>query len=231
MYFSGKGLGKFAMMVYVLHDMALNPELAAKGLEKLKAAFQVFIDNQQQNPLAYEECWRGVVSVAGLGGDAGADFGGSYYNDHHFHYGYHVFTAAVIGFFDSAWLADAKNRDWVNMLVRDFANPVCDDFFPFSRAFDWYNGHSWAKGLFDSADGKDQESSSEDGFASYAIKMWGRVIGNPRLEATGDLRIAIQTRSFCNYFLMESNNKNQPSNFIGNKVSGILFENKIDHAT
>jgi endo-1,3(4)-beta-glucanase len=88
-----------------------------------------------------------------------------------------------------------------------------------------------AKGLFDSADGKDQESSSEDGFASYAIKMWGRVCGNPRLEASGDLRIAIQTRVFSNYFLLESNNTHQPSNFIGNKVTGILFENKIDHAT
>jgi endo-1,3(4)-beta-glucanase len=61
--------------------------------------------------------------------------------------------------------------------------------------------------------------------------MWGRVSGNPRLEASGDLRIAIQTRVFCNYFLMESNNVHQPSNFIGNKVTGILFENKIDHAT
>jgi endo-1,3(4)-beta-glucanase len=143
MYFSGKGLGKFAMMVYALHEMALNPTLAKKGLTKLKAAIKVFIDNKQKNPLVYEEQWGGVVSTAGMDGDAGADFGGSYYNDHHFHYGYFVYTAAVIGYFDSAWLAESKNREWVNMLLRDFANPVCDDYFPFSRAFDWYNGHSW----------------------------------------------------------------------------------------
>jgi endo-1,3(4)-beta-glucanase len=31
--------------------------------------------------------------------------------------------------------------------------------------------------------------------------------------------------------LYESDNAIQPSNFIGNKVSGILFENKIDHTT
>ena len=61
--------------------------------------------------------------------------------------------------------------------------------------------------------------------------MWGKVSGNASLEATGDLRIAIQQRSFHNYFLMEASNTNQPSQFIGNKVTGILFENKIDHAT
>jgi endoglucanase Acf2 len=38
--------------------------------------------------------------------------------------------------------------------------------------FDWYHGHSFAKGLFESADGKDEESSSEDAFFAYAIKMW-----------------------------------------------------------
>ena len=41
--------------------------------------------------------------------------------------------------------------------------------------------------------------------------------------------LAVQKRAFQNYFLMETNNLNQPSNFVGNKVTGILFENKCDH--
>lgn len=117
------------------------------------------------------------------------------------------------------------------MLVRDFANSIHGDFFPFSRAFDWYHGHSWAKGLFESADGKDQESTSEDSFASYALKMWGRVTGDVNMEARGNLMLSIQARSFQNYFLMDSGNTNQPAQFIGNKVTGILFENKADHIT
>jgi endo-1,3(4)-beta-glucanase len=120
---------------------------------------------------------------------------------------------------------------WVNMLVRDFANPVCDADFPFSRAFDWYHGHSWAKGLFESADGKDEESTSEDSFASYAIKMWGKIIGDVRMEARGNLMLAVQARTFPTYFLMQSSNTVQPPQLIGNKVTGILFENKVDHAT
>ena len=43
--------------------------------------------------------------------------------------------------------------------------------------------------------------------------------------------LAIQARSFQNYFLLEASNVNQPAQFIANKVTGILFENKIDHAT
>jgi len=77
----------------------------------------------------------------------------------------------------------------------------------------------------------DEESSSEDTFASYAIKMWGKVSGDANMEARGNLMLAIQARSLSNYFLMESTNKNQPANFIGNKVTGILFDAKVDHTT
>ena len=94
-----------------------------------------------------------------------------------------------------------------------------------------YHGHSWAKGLFPSSDGKDQESTSEDAFFSYALKLWGRVTNDTAMEARGNLMLAIQKRSFRNYFLLESDNGNQPENFVANKVTGILFENKVDHTT
>jgi endo-1,3(4)-beta-glucanase len=120
----------------------------------------------------------------------------------------------------------------VNALVRDYANSITDDpYYPFSRNFDWFHGHSWAKGLFDSGAGKDQESSSEDSFASYALKMWGKSIGDANMEARGSLMLAIQSRTFQNYYLMESTNTIQPAEFIGNKAAGILFESKVDHAT
>jgi endo-1,3(4)-beta-glucanase len=135
-------MGKFAMMA-IAFDMINRPDLTNKVLTKLKTALAVFINNKQINHLVYEKSWKGVVSSAGMKGNAGADFGNSFYNDHHFHYGYHVFAAAVIGKFDPTWLQDQRNRDWVNMLIRDYANPAADDYFPFSRSFDWYNGHSW----------------------------------------------------------------------------------------
>ena len=103
-----------AMMIYVVHDLTKNRELATKGLMKLKSAFRIFVENKQKSPLVYERTWKGVV-----------------------------YTAAVIGYLDPNWLNEGDNKKWVNMLVRDFANSVTDTHFPFSRAFDWFNGHSW----------------------------------------------------------------------------------------
>lgn len=48
---------------------------------------------------------------------------------------------------------------------------------------------------------------------------------------SGNLMLAIQARSFNQYFYMLSNNTNHPQRFIGNSVTGILFENKVDHAS
>ncbi|MCJ1466924.1 hypothetical protein MMC07_005546 [Pseudocyphellaria aurata] len=231
MYFSGKALGKSAAAIYAIHDLAGNVTLANAGLKKLKAAFERFSTNQQKFPLTYESAWGGVVSTAAfVTGDVNADFGNSYYNDHHFHWSYFIYTAAVIGYLDHSWLD--THKEWVNTLVRDCANPSAQDpYFPVSRSFDWYHGHSWAKGLFDSADGKDEESSSEDANLAYAVKMWGHVTHDKAMEGRGNIMLAVLKRSLRNYFLLESGNGNQPANFIGNKVTGILFENKVDHVT
>ncbi|KUI55643.1 Putative endo-1,3(4)-beta-glucanase 2 [Cytospora mali] len=231
MYYSGKALAKFAMILSVTYDMLGDTALTAAGLEKLETAFAVFASNQQIYPLTYESAWGGVVSTASyVTNDSGADFGNTYYNDHHFHYGYHVLAAAVLGHLNSTWLA--ANKDYVNTLVRDYANPSAKDtWFPPNRNFDWYHGHSFAHGLYESADGRDQESSSEDVMASYAVKMWGQVSGDSNMAARGNLQLSVLARSLNNYYLYTNSNTVEPSSFIGNKVAGILFENKIDHTT
>jgi len=207
------------------------------GLNKLITAFQRFASNTQQVPLVYDATWGGVCSSSWwLTGDSGADFGNAYYNDHHFHYGYFVYAAAVLVHIEtslkgsSPWLQ--ANKDYINSLVRDVANPSTKDtYFPVSRNFDFWNGHSWATGLYARGDGKDEESSSEDYNFSYGMKLWAQVIGDPNMEARANLQLAILSRSLNSYFLMSSTNTIQPANFIGNKVSGILFENKVDHTT
>ena len=221
MYYSGKALSKFASIVYVIHDLVNDPGLAQEGLNQLKTAYARFATNQQIRPLVYDTAWKGIVSSASYTlHDPGVDFGNSYYNDHHFHYGYFVHAAAIIGYLDPGWLNG--NKDWVNSLVRDAASPVQDEFFPFSRSFDWYHGHSWAKGLFESGDSKDEESSSEDVMFAYGMKLWGKITGDQSMEARGNLMLSILARSLQNYFLMASDNTVQPRNFIDNKVTGIV---------
>lgn len=225
MYYSGKALSKFATLVWTVSQLGGDAHAASDAFQQLKKSFAHFVDNKQQYPLAYDSVWKGVVSTAGYDGDLNQDFGNTAYNDHHFHYGYFIQAAAIIGSLDPSWLAE--NKDWVNMLVRDAGNSVENDpHFPFSRAFDWYNGHSWAKGLFESFDGKDEESTSEDTMFAYAVKMWGRTIGDASMEARGNLMLGVMRRSLDNYFLMRDNNTNQPEKFIGNKVTGIVSTNR-----
>ncbi|KAF2468624.1 endo-1,3-beta-glucanase Engl1 [Lindgomyces ingoldianus] len=231
-YYAGKSLAKLATLGWVVKDVLNNPTLVSLALTKLKEEFQVYVQNKQKYMLFYDDDWKGIVSSAGFTNSPGADFGNTYYNDHHFHWGYFVYTAAVIGYLDPDWLNQGDSRAWVNMLVKDFAESDKQGRdYPFSRSFDWWAGHSWAKGLLESADGKDEESSSEDGFASFAVKMWGRTSGNVMMEKRGNLMLAIQARSFSNYFYMLDNNTNAPPQFIGNKISGVFFDNKVDHTT
>ncbi|KAK5130160.1 hypothetical protein LTR08_002414 [Meristemomyces frigidus] len=231
LYYDGKALAKFAAICYTVNDLGNNASLAQTGLIVLKSAFALHVDNEMSFPLAYDTAWGGVVSSSTYQtGNIGDDYGNTVYNDHHFHYGYFVYAAAVIGYLDPTWLN--ANKAWVNTLVRDYGNSITDDpYFPFQRNFDWYHGHSWAHGLIETADGKDQESSSEDTMASYAMKMWGQIIGDINMEARGNLMLAVQKRSLQNYYLYTTDNTVEPAEFIGNKAAGIMFENKIDHVT
>ncbi|KAK6197925.1 uncharacterized protein RJT21DRAFT_109563 [Scheffersomyces amazonensis] len=230
MYTSGKILLKYALVLYTTHFILENSSLTNTLLPKLKSAIEIFTNNTQIYPLFYDTNFKGIVSSAT--GDA--DYGNGHYNDHHFHWGYHIHACAIVSKVDKDlggnWLTSIE--DCVNTLVRDVANPTLDDpYFPMSRSFDYFVGHSWAKGLYASADGKDEESSSEDVNHAYAVKCWGNIIGDSNMENRGNLMLALLRRSLNSYFLYEDNNTIEPSNYIGNKVSGILFENKCDYTT
>lgn len=231
-YFSFKALDKHALLAYSLKYGSQDDELAERALQVVKDRFQVFKENAQTNPFVYDSTWGGVVSISGMATDADphADFGNSYYNDHHFHYGYLIHSAAIIGHLDPSWIDD--NHDFVNIFIRDVANPSHEDpHFPVWRSFDWFTGKSWAKGLFAALDGKDEESSSEDYHFAYAMKLWGHVTGDNDMETRGNVMLALMNRALHNYILYSDDNANVPEEIARNKVCGILFDNKIEYYT
>lgn len=230
-YFAGKVLAKYAWILYVCRFILNDANLVNKLAPKLKKGLQRWIDNKQKLPFVYDTTWKGLISS----GEPGEDFGNPYYNDHHFHFGYHVIACAIVAKVDESnndcqWLL--RNKDWVDSLIRDYNNPNKYDIdFPMFRSFDWFNGNSWAKGLFESGDGKDEESSSEDVNAYYAIKLWAIATHNQALMDLANVQLGILKTSINNYFLYADENNVMDKRFIPNKVSGILFENKIDHTT
>ncbi|RKK67106.1 putative endo-1,3(4)-beta-glucanase [Fusarium oxysporum] len=234
-YYGGIAFSVYARAMYAIHNIGGDTTFTASSLAKLEPPFDKYVKNQEPNPLCYDGVWKGLVSSASYGNnDSLIDFGNTYYNDHNFHYGYYVYAAAIIAHFDPSWLSKngGVNRIWVNNLIRDWSNPSAEDpFFPFSRSFDWFHGHSWARGVLEAPDGKDQESSAEDAFSTYAIKMWGKVIGDASLEARSNLQLAVTARSLQSYFLLASDNDVQPANLSGNRATGILWDRKINHTT
>ncbi|CAG8639407.1 1821_t:CDS:2, partial [Acaulospora colombiana] len=130
------------------------------------------------------------------------------------------------------------NSAWVNSLIRDVSNPSSNDpYFPTFRSFDWFAGHSWASGIFASQDGNNEESTSEDYNFYFAAKLWAQVSersGGTVMRNLGklmDVILAVESRAMQSYFLLEDENTVQPKAFLKNKVSGILWEDKLDHTT
>jgi endo-1,3(4)-beta-glucanase len=110
----------------VLNDKALTD----RGLTKLKLILGKWVKNRQRKPLVYDKTWGGIItSWANEKKGLKQDYGNGLYNDHHFHYGYWVYAAAVVGSLDPSWANDDSNKNWVNTLVRDYANSLNDDDF------------------------------------------------------------------------------------------------------
>ena len=74
------------------------------------------------------------------------------------------------------------------------------DFHTVSRHKDWYDGHSWASGLFSLQNGKSQESISEAAHSYYGAALWGSVTGDPELRDFARLALALEVRSGRHYW-------------------------------
>eukprot|EP00752_Nemacystus_decipiens_P007462 g6667.t1 len=230
-YFGAKNLMAYAQLCLIAEEMGRD-DLVEPCVDQVEAGFDKYLTHSNGNPLVYDKIWGGVIGGLGLEeGNSAADFYASYYNDHHFHYSYVISAAAALAHLRPSWTTSDR-IDWVNTLIRDVNDPnKYDEFFPQFRAFDWFSGHSWARGLLFAFDGKDQESTSEDVNFFYAVTMWAIATGNSALEGLGRLQTGVVKRSINDYFLLKNGNTNHPPDFVKNKVTGIFFESKVDYTT
>ncbi|WP_437324965.1 glycosyl hydrolase [Sorangium sp. So ce381] len=227
-YFGGKQIAKLARLAQIA-EVVGKADIAGELKDRLKSRINPWLDGQNDNPLVYDTTWGGLVTTRGLE-DQSADFGQGYYNDHHFHYGYFLYAAAVLAKSDEAWREEYGDKAlW---LVRDIANPSTKDpyFTPF-RHMDWFRGHSWASGLFPFADGRNQESTSEAVNAWYSMQLLGEALGNKDVKNLGRVLLAMETASAQTYWQITADSTVYPEPFKKNGAVGVLWSTKADFGT
>lgn len=142
-------------------------------------SLEAFLTGNVSDSLLFDANLGGIVSSDGLF-DKGADFGNGRYNDHHFQYGYILYACAIMGRLNSTFLT--RHSQSVDAIYYDIAhNSNLDSkktdgvFFPGARHKVWFDGHSFASGLFPFGNGKSQESSSEAVNSYYGAYLWSLV--------------------------------------------------------
>ena len=172
-YFGGKMLYRAANLMTLAEQVGVT-DVAGDLRTKLTAELTQWF-NPKGCDTAATKCFvydSGIKSVIGLE----ASFGSDEENDHHFHYGYLLYAAALVAKNDPA-LAGAI-APVADLLAADIASAQATADFPQYRNFDPYSGHSWASGSSPFADGNNEESSSESVNAWNGLAMWEKVRGN-----------------------------------------------------
>ena len=180
-YRAGKVIAKLANLLPIsdnLKDETIKHSIIVK-LKSLLRNWLTFSAGESGRYFAYDKTWGGFEGIRD------DEFYSFRYNDHHFHFGYFIYSAAILAMYDADFAKDYGQM--VNLLIKDIANTKRNDpDFPFMRHFDFYESHSWANGMGGQDDGGiDQESSSEAMNAWSAIYLWGLATGNKEYEKLG----------------------------------------------
>ncbi|CAI5498032.1 unnamed protein product [Closterium sp. Naga37s-1] len=188
-YSFGKAAARAARLALIAKQVQDDDSLAAV-LPPLRSVLSAWLDGTfPGNRLLYDPTWGGVVSEAGSL-DQGAEFGVGMYNDHHFHYGYFIYAAATVAEFDAAWRD--QYRALLKDLMADYMPAEHTAAFPRLCYVDAYALHSWASGLFEFGDGRNQESFSEAVNAYYAGALLASVLGDQPLASLGATLAAVE---------------------------------------
>ncbi|KAJ1916552.1 hypothetical protein H4219_003719 [Mycoemilia scoparia] len=229
-YFFGKGIAKIARLILIAEELD-EYKIRANLTTHLKKTIQPWVTCRNPDYLAFERGWGGIVSQNGTK-DSQIDFGNSFYNDHHFHYGYFTYAASVLARTDPEWAK--QHKDFFTTLLRDYANPSrSDPRFPFMRHFDFYDGHSWTSGLSEFFDSRNQESSSEAINGYYGAYLYALSTGNTKLADFYNLVLSMEGRTAAKYWHPTKKVANEIylGEFRNNRAIGIMWGSKVDYTT
>lgn len=167
-YFQGTWFGKVGSLILLADSQGLQKEKQ----DLIKYIKPIFLKSLRD--FKYDKNKTSLIANK-------SEFGNDNLNDHHFHYGYYIRLAAIIGSIELDFV------DKTNGLIDEMVNDIAtinrqDSKYPFLRNFDIYESHSWADGYGNSSLGNNQESSSEAINAWYSLYLWSNVTRNTNLN-------------------------------------------------
>lgn len=227
-YFYGKLMARAARLALIAEEVCYLDVIPAIRTY-LKEGIEPWLDgNFNGNGFLYDSKWGGIVTKQGSL-DSGADFGFGIYNDHHYHLGYFLYAIAVLAKIDPAW--GRKYRPQAYSLMADFMNlgRGRSSSYPRLRNFDLWKLHSWAGGLTEFADGRNQESTSEAVNAYYSAALMGLAYGDTHLVSIASTLSAMEIHSAQMWWHVRKGDSLYPEDFTSeNRVVGVLWSTKRD---
>ena len=181
-YFGGKALYRSAQLYQLATQLGLE-DVATPLKATLVEQLDQWTDPQgcAKRPafcFVYDPQGKGMIGLT-------PSFGSDEYNDHHFHYGYFLYTAGLLAGSDPALAT--RWQPVMDLVAADIASTGTKGLFPDRRAFDAYNAHSWASGTAPFGDGNNQESTSEAVTAWTGLSTLGRGDEEPAAAGRGHL--------------------------------------------
>ena len=195
-YWGGKGLTQMALNMTFAKQTG-HDDLYERSRAKLRNVlvdWLTYTPGEDNKFFSYYPRWGGM-----LGFDVSYD--SDAFNDHHFHYGYFIYAAALLCMEDAGFAANYG--EILRMIAKDYANWDRDDSrFPFLRTLDPWAGHSYAGGLGDHGNdnGNGQESSSEAMQGWGAVYMLGVALGDREMRDAGIFGWLTESRATAEYW-------------------------------
>jgi endoglucanase Acf2 len=224
-YFGGKALYRSAQLYQLATQLGLE-DVATSVKAKLVEQLDQWTDPQgcAKRPafcFVYDPSGKGLVGMT-------PSFGSDEYNDHHFHYGYFLYTAGLLAGSDPALAA--KWKPVMDLVAADIASTGTKGLFPDRRVFDAYASHSWASGTSPFGDGNNQESTSEAVTAWTGLSIWADATKNQPLRAEATWMLAGEQSTALLYGLQLDTSDPAYHGF-GHQVVSLNWGGKRDYAT
>ncbi|PSR87798.1 Endo-1,3(4)-beta-glucanase [Actinidia chinensis var. chinensis] len=227
-YFYGKLIARAARLAVIAEELNYIDVIPVIW-KFLKDTIEPWLDGTfGANGFLYDRKWGGIVTKQGAL-DSGADFGFGIFNDHHYHLGYFLYAIAVLSKIDPAW--GRKYKPQAYSIMADFMNLGRGENsnYPRLRCFDLWKLHSWAGGLTEFGDGRNQESTSEAVNGYYSAALMGLAYGDAHLVAVGSTLSAMEIHSAQTWWHVREGDTLYAQDFTReNRVVGILWANKRD---